>query len=159
MTPEPSVLDVLLRHGVPFVVIGGHAVSVHGYVRATEDTDVVWVRSPEAEAALFTALTELHAEFITNEIDPATGIERTQPVTQGFVRAERLMMLCTTGGFLDLFDHVPGLSDVPAATLFERAIVVGGVRYASLGWLRKMKHAAGRPKDLLDLENLPESFG
>lgn len=125
MTPDPRVLDVLARHGVPCVVIGGHAVSVHGYVRATEDTDIVWARSPAAEVALFAALTELAAEYITDEIDPATGSERTQPVTQGFVQAEPLMMLCTTSGFLDLFDHVPGLPDVPATALFDGAVVVG----------------------------------
>lgn len=35
------LLDVLSSHDVPFVVIGGHAVTFHGFVRATEDTDVV----------------------------------------------------------------------------------------------------------------------
>lgn len=29
--------DVMARHNVPFVVIGAHAVSFHGYLRATED--------------------------------------------------------------------------------------------------------------------------
>jgi hypothetical protein len=31
-----------------------------------------------------------------------------------------------------------------------------GVKFASLEWLRRMKRAAGRPKDLLDLENLAD---
>ncbi|HPA20912.1 MAG TPA: hypothetical protein PLU30_24400 [Verrucomicrobiae bacterium] len=35
----PSILDVLARTDVPFVVIGGHAVNFHGYVRTTEDAD------------------------------------------------------------------------------------------------------------------------
>jgi hypothetical protein len=30
-----------------------------------------------------------------------------------------------------------------------------GRRFVSLGWLRRMKQAAGRPKDRIDLENLP----
>jgi peptidoglycan/xylan/chitin deacetylase (PgdA/CDA1 family) len=38
MTPEFHVFDVLQRHGVPFVVVGGHAVNFHGFIRATEDT-------------------------------------------------------------------------------------------------------------------------
>jgi hypothetical protein len=33
---------------------------------------------------------------------------------------------------------------------------VDGLRFPSLSWLRRMKRMAGRPKDLLDLENLPE---
>jgi hypothetical protein len=108
MTPEFHLFDVLTRHGVPFVVVGGHAVNFHGFVRATEDTDVLWIRSPAAEENLLRALDELAAEYIGNEIDPATSIERTHRVTAGFVRAERLMMLCTKAGFLDLFDYVPG---------------------------------------------------
>jgi len=157
MTPDLRVLDVLTRHRVPFVVIGGHAVNVHGSLRTTEDTDVIWMRSREAETHLLTALQQIDAHFIGAEIDPATGIERTHPVTAGFVRAERLMMLCTTAGFLDLFDYVPGFPDEPVATIWETAVQLDGVRFASLDWLRRMKRAAGRPKDLLDLENLPGS--
>jgi hypothetical protein len=156
MAPDLRVLEVLGRHGVPFVVIGGHAVNFHGSLRATEDTDVIWIRSPEAEAHLLRALQELDAQFIGDELDPATGIERTHPVSAGFVRAEPLMMLCTTAGFLDLFDHVPGFPDEPVATVWETAVELDGVRFASLQWLRRMKQAAGRPKDLLDLENLPD---
>ena len=43
----------------------------------------------------------------------------------------------------------------PHHDLFDTAVVAGGVRYASLEWLKKMKQAAGRPKDLEDLRNLP----
>jgi hypothetical protein len=49
MTPDFRLFDVLSRHGVPFVVVGGHAVNFHGFIRATEDTDVLWIRSPAAE--------------------------------------------------------------------------------------------------------------
>jgi len=159
MTPDFRILEVLSRHGVPFVVVGGHAVNVHGYIRATEDTDVLWIRSPQAEAALLRALVEVHAEFIGSEIDPVTRLERTHPVTEAFVRSERLMMLCTAAGFLDLFDYVPGLPGVSVEAIRASAVEVDGVRYASLDWLRKLKQAAGRPKDLVDLENLPATPG
>ncbi len=43
----------------------------------------------------------------------------------------------------------------PDFRLFE-VLARHGVRFVSLDWLRRMKQAAGRPKDLLDLENLPE---
>lgn len=155
MAPDFRVFDVLSRHGVPFLVIGGHAVSFHGYVRATEDTDVLWVRSPEAERGLLAALDELDAAYIGKEIDPATGIERTYRVTASFVRSQALMMLCTTAGFLDLFDFVPGYPGQSVAALLESSREVDGIRFVSLEWLRRLKAAAGRPKDLLDLENLP----
>lgn len=34
MTPDFVLFDVLTRHGV------------HGFIRGTEDTDVLWIRSP-----------------------------------------------------------------------------------------------------------------
>lgn len=155
MAPDFRVFEVLTRHGVPFLVIGGHAVSFHGFVRATEDTDVLWIRSPKAERGLLAAFEELHAEYIGKEIDPATGIEQTHPVTAAFIRSQSLMMLCTNAGFLDLFDYVPGYPGQAVAALFESCREAEGLRFVSLEWLRRLKAAAGRPKDLLDLENLP----
>jgi hypothetical protein len=38
MTPEFRVFDVLQRHGVPCVVVGGHAVNFHGFIRAASDS-------------------------------------------------------------------------------------------------------------------------
>jgi len=156
MAPDLRLIEVLTRHHVPFVVIGGHAVNVHGSLRATEDTDILWIRSPDAEANLLTALRELDAQFIGDEIDPATGVERTHPVTESVVHSGRLMMLCTTAGFLDLFDYVPGVPEEPVTTVWNTAVELDGMRFASLEWLRRMKQAAGRPKDLLDLENLAD---
>lgn len=157
MAPDGRLLDILARHGVRFVVIGGHAVNFHGSLRATEDTDLLWIRSPAAEANLLAALQELDARFIGDDIDPTTGIERTHPVTPAYIRAQRLMMLCTTAGFLDLFDYVPGLPQASVTSVWEAGIDLDGVRFVSLDWLRRMKQAAGRPKDLLDLENLPDA--
>ena len=108
MAPDLWALTVLSQNRVPFVVIGGHAVNVHGVLRATEGTDVVWLRSRESEGNLLRALVEIDAHSIGNEIDPATGIEKIYPVTESFVRAGGLMMLCTNAGFLDLFDSIPG---------------------------------------------------
>ena len=156
MSPDRGLLDVLSRHGVPFVVIGGHAVNLHGVLRATEDTDLLWLRSGESETHLLGALTKLEARWIGDEIDPVTGIERLHPVTESFVRSQRLMMLCTRLGFLDLFDFVPGFPDESVAAVWQTALEVGGIRYVSLAWLRRLKQASGRPKDLLDLEQLPQ---
>ena len=149
------LIDVLSSHDVPFVIIGGHAVTYHGYVRATEDTDIVFERSSAAEAALLDALQEVQACWISNEIDPDTGIERTVPVTPGYLRSNRLMMLATDCGFLDVFDYIPGCPNEAVEQLFETAVEADGRQFASLEWLKRMKRAAGRPKDVLDLENLP----
>lgn len=149
------LIDVLIKHEVPFVIIGGHAVAYHGYVRATEDTDVVFLRSLEAETALYQALVELNARWIGNEIDPKTGIETTYPVSPEYIRRTHLMMLLTDDGFLDVFDFIPGFLDQPVEELLASSHESAGRRFVSLRWLRRMKQAAGRPKDQLDLDNLP----
>ena len=156
MGDEQQLFAVLQRHGVPFVVIGGHAVNYHGYGRTTEDVDVIWVRSSQTEQSLFAALTELNAAFIGDEIDPSTGLERTIPVSLAFIQSTRLMMLVTRLGFLDLFDYVPGIPQESPQSLLATAVESAGLKFVSLEWLRRLKQASGRPKDLLDLQNLPE---
>jgi hypothetical protein len=141
---------------VPFVVVGGHAVTFHGHVRATEDVDIVWLRSPDADRRLVAALKEVNACWIDSDIDPATGLERLVQVTDPYVASKHLLMLVTDYGFLDLFDYVPGLADVTPDELAARSVATpDGLRYASLDDLRRMKQASGRPKDMDDLQNLP----
>lgn len=149
------LIDLLTEHNVPAVVIGGHAVTFHGYVRATEDTDVVFLRTAASEEALYDALRQVNACWISNEIDSETGLERAVPVSLEYIRATRLMMLFTDVGFLDVFDFIPGHPNQDVGVLFDSAVVSGTRQFVSLDWLRKMKRVSGRPKDRLDLENLP----
>jgi hypothetical protein len=124
---------------------------------ATEDADLIFERSPASEAALLEALQSIHACWISDERDPATGQERLVPVSPSYVRGEHLMMLTTDLGFLDLYDYIPGFPDEPVADVFADSIEVDNLRFVSLRWLRKLKQAAGRHKDLDDLEHLPSS--
>ena len=41
------------------------------------------------------------------------------------------------------------------ADILATAVALGELRFVSLPWLRKLKTAASRHKDLDDLENLP----
>jgi hypothetical protein len=147
--------DVLVKHEVPFVIIGGQAVGYHGYLRATEDIDVVFLRSDAAEESLYRALKELNAVWIGREIDPQTGIERAYPVSPEYIRNTHLMMLFTDHGFLDVFDYIPGFPDEPVEQLYRSSHMSNGRRFVSLEWLRKMKQAADRPQDRVDLQKLP----
>jgi hypothetical protein len=112
------------------------------------------VRSADSELALSNALSEISAVYISSDIDPATKIERTYPVSLPFIRAHHLMMLCTKFGFLDLFSYVPSFPEADIHDFYNSAVLSDGFRYTSLDWLRKMKIAAGRTKDLTDLEKL-----
>ncbi|TWT98792.1 hypothetical protein [Neorhodopirellula pilleata] len=151
-----AVADHLLKFDIPMVIIGGHAVNIHGFARATEDVDVVFRRTTESEHRLAEALIQIHAYWIGDDIDPTTGIETSYPVTFDYVRQTHLMMLGTDLGFLDLFDFIPSMPGENLNALFDTAIIRNGRPFASLRWIRAMKQAAGRPQDRLDLENLPD---
>jgi len=153
---DDAIFDTLKGHGVPFVIVGGHAVNYHGHIRLTEDTDVVWRRTPESEATLFAALRQLDAKYLGNKIDPATGIEREYPVTLPYIQATHLMMLWTANGFLDLFDYNPASPAESVDAIFETSVSDGRFQFASLEWLVRMKKASARSKDLDDLANLPD---
>jgi Nucleotidyl transferase of unknown function (DUF2204) len=151
---DNEIFRALQRHGVDFVIVGGHAVNFHGHTRLTEDVDIVWLRSEDAATKLLGALTEIEAQYIGKEIDPATKIERLYPINLPFIRLTHLMMLVTRFGFLDIFDYVPSLPEEDITELLRTSVEFRGLKYASLDWLRKMKEKAGRPKDREDLENL-----
>jgi hypothetical protein len=151
-----ELLDVLIRCNVPFVLIGGHAVNYHGYIRTTEDHDIVFMRNRDAEAALLKACKELKAAWISDEIDPETQLERLIPVSPAYIRNEHLMMLWTRFGYLDIYDFIPGYPEEDVTQLFDSAEEMNGILFAGLSWLRKMKKASGRPRDLDDLNHLAD---
>ena len=67
------------------------------------------------------------------------------------------MMLGSDLGYIDIFDHAPGIPGDQLDLVFQDIHWVAGRPYISLKFLRMMKRAAGRTRDLLDLENLPEA--
>ena len=150
-----GLVDRLLQTKLRFIIIGGHAVNAHGYARATEDIDLVWERTTESEVRLFEQLQNVGAFWIGDQIDPATGIELTHPINILYVRTQRLMMLGTDLGYVDLFDHVPSMSGLSVPEAIQRCHWYLGRPYVNLADLRAMKAAVGRTVDLEDLRNLP----
>lgn len=59
-SPLEPVVELFLRHGVEYIVIGGMAEVLHGGLSATFDVDVCYSRSPENLSRLARALAELH---------------------------------------------------------------------------------------------------
>jgi len=150
-----QIVEVLQKHGLRFVIIGGHAVNFHGYIRATEDVDVLLCTDRGYDAKLLAALLELKAYQITDEIDPATGIERTRPVSENTLAGRSMHMVGTEYGYLDIFCFVPGFPETDVEQVWSEAVVSQGHRYVSLRWLRLLKESAARPIDQVDLANLP----
>ncbi len=158
MDPEP-LLRFLYERGVAHIIIGGVAVAAHGYPRPTMDLDIVPDPDRGNLVRLADALDELHAvpaegdEFASTEF-PA------DPSSADDLAAGGNFRLDTDLGPLDVMQWVQGIevdnlyaelaSTASAFTLDDLRL-----RYCGIGHLRAMKQAAGRPRDLDDLEHLP----
>lgn len=150
-TQFAELITTLADAQVEFVVLGGVALNVHGHIRGTEDLDLCYARSWENCERLAASLAPFRfwlrggGRDLPFVLDPPTlrsGLNFT-------LRSDRL-------GDLDLLGEVAGLGAfeqiAPQAievTLYERR-----VRVVSLDQLERSKQAAGRPKDLIDLEAL-----
>ena len=131
-----EILEALSRGGVEFVVVGGIAVQTHGYIRSTRDVDIVTSPAAPAATRLSQALSALGAE----------EIGRNAHLTRFDTRSGRLDVLD-----LEEVAGAPGSFD----ELRRRALVVelDGIEIpvAGLDDLVRMKRAAGRPQDLIDI--------
>jgi predicted nucleotidyltransferase len=138
--------------GVDFVVIGGIAVVAHGHIRTTRDLDITYATDSANLETLGRALVALDARLRgVAEVVPFTPDGRT-------LRSAELLTLETSEGSLDLLATPPGAP--PYRELKARAeqieIEDRGLRIASIEDLIAMKRAAGRPRDLEDIEALEE---
>lgn len=159
LDPEP-LLRFLHAAGVEHVLIGGVAVAAHGYRRPSRDVDIVPAGDSANLQRLAEALREIHAA-------PAdSGDFGAEEMPADATRPEDLAMggnfrLDTDLGALDVMQWVSGIDvDDVYAELATDALDFWldddvQVKYCNLAHLRAMKRAAGRPRDLDDLENLP----
>lgn len=159
MQEEPSVrfsptdlLRALTEHGVDFVVIGGVALVAHGSARVTFDLDVAFARDPGNLRALGAVLTGLDAKL--------RGVDEELPFVadEGTLDRVQLLTLKTSAGPIDVHVRPAGAPAYETLRMRATRVDVGGfaVLVASIDDLIAMKKAAGRPKDLIDVEELEE---
>lgn len=140
------MLEVLERHGVLYVVIGGFAAELRGSPYVTRDVDVTPARTRDNLGRLTKALKELDAKLRVPDPDYPLAIAldgRTfdQGTTWTFV---------TKFGFLDvalLPDGTRGYDDLKRGATKERITDTLVISVASLADVIRSKEAAGREKD------------
>lgn len=143
-------LKVLSRHGVRFVVIGGFAGRFWGSNMITNDLDICYARDRRNLEALSDALKELGARLRGAPDDvPFLLDARTLEAGDHFT-------FVTSAGDLDCLGTPSGsrgyLDLAQSAT--EMAVDSVRILVAALDDLIRLKRAAGRPKDLVEIEIL-----
>ena len=158
LDPQP-LLRFLYERDVAHIIIGGVAVAAHGYPRPTMDLDVVPDPDRGNLTRLADALGELHA--VPAEGDEFAAAEfPTDASSADDLAAGGNFRLDTDLGPLDVMQWVAGIEvDNLYAELATSALAFTlddlPLHYCGIGHLRAMKLAAGRPRDLDDLEHLP----
>jgi hypothetical protein len=146
-----DALGALVKHGVRFVVIGGFAAQLRGSPSITGDTDVCHARDNENLDRMTRALLELHATL--------RGAPKDVPF---LLDAKTLSMgdhftFDTDAGAFDILGHpsgIPGGYEELERAADEMDLGTFTVKVASIDDLIRMKRAAGRPKDLIEVEVL-----
>src|SRR6185295_10284249 len=139
-----DLLTILVEEQVRFLVVGAHALAVHGVPRATGDLDI-WVE-PEQQNAdrAWRALTRFGAP-----------LEAQNVTRDDFSRRGTVYQIGLPPRRIDILSEIDGVE-------FDRAWeshvmgTVGPLQVPFLGraTLLENKRATGRPKDLADVELL-----
>lgn len=154
MKPRPfdpeRVLEILLRHRVRFVIIGGIAGRLLGSPTLTNDLDVCYARDRKNLSALSGALLELEATLRGAPHGlPFRPDVPTLEAGDSFTfrtNAGNLDCIGTPAGSRGFQDLIAGATNMSIGQM--------SVPVVALEDLIRLKEASGRPKDRIELEIL-----
>ncbi len=134
-------LRCLIARKVRFLIVGGHAVSFHGYPRFTHDVDVVVIPDDRNVEALQAAL----ADFGFGSVD-LQAADFLKPTT---------VVLGRPPAQIDIMTFIKGV-DLGEAWARREAGELDGIEVAFISRqdLIANKQAVGRPEDLADISRL-----
>ncbi len=137
-------IELLNKHKVEYLVVGGYAVAMYGYPRYTGDIDF-WVKpSQENSKKIIVVLNDF-------------GFGGYDISEKDFSETDHVVQLGYPPNRIDIITGVTGLSfDECFLNKKNVEIESTSVNFISLFHLRVNKSATGREKDKIDLDNLPE---
>ena len=139
-----DLLAALTRADARFLVVGAHAMALHGVPRATGDLDV-WVRpDPENAERVLAALKAFGAPLESLEVG-VDDLQRVDSVIQIGVPPRRVDLLTSLSG-LEFDEAWPHRVEHRLGTL--------NVPFLGRADLIRNKRATGRAKDLADVDAL-----
>lgn len=137
---------------VRYLVVGGVAVVLHGHLRFTADVDLVLELNEENLVKGITALQSLgyRPRAPVDAMQFADASVRRDWVDSKGLTVFSLWSDALPGTEVDLFATEPFDFDVEYAQSIEADLGDVRIRVVSRECLIRMKHAAGRPKDIED---------
>ena len=139
-------IQALNNNNVEYILVGGYAVILHGFVRSTADMDV-WINKTKDN---YSKLSSAYKEFgapIFSETDFLGNIYDVWSIR-------------TPPNRIDVMNDVKGVSFEEAYKLCKVYIQANvEIRYIHLNHLIKAKKASGRFKDKADIEQLLKNKG
>ncbi len=150
------LVDEMNKTGVSYVIVGGIATVLHGYLRTTADIDFV-VRLDRENCLLAVDVLEragYRPRLPVAAKDFADPLKRQQWINEKGMMVFSFFHPTSALLNVDLFVHCPvDFEGLLARSLFKK-MEETDFRVCSLKDLIEMKRLAGRPKDLDDLQKL-----
>ncbi len=156
LTSFDALAAALDKAGVRYLVAGGLAVNAHGYLRFTNDVDLVVQLDPANIAAAFTALEALGYKPIV----PVSAAQLADPALREIWTREKGMQVLQFWSEvhretpIDIFVSEPFPFDEEYRRALVKQLGAVQVRFTSLLTLIRMKEAVGRQQDRIDVEHL-----
>ncbi len=153
--PEVSlkILKLFATEKIPFVIVGGAAIALHGIPRSTLDIDIVVPAEAETVGRLFSVIHD--AGLLSRDRYIATMIDRPHLLIGQWITLQDKAGM----EFIDIFFE----SEKGFIGLLKRAKKIKGIKFnfhtASLDDLEKMKKKSARPIDLADIVLIREKRG
>ena len=144
-----EILALLIESGARFLVVGAHALAVHGVPRATGDLDVWIDRDLANTERVWTALLRFGAPVV------ALGVSKADLDAPGTV-----IQIGLPPRRIDVLTDITGV-EFSAAWPDRLTLQVSGLDVPFLGRIHLIanKRATGRLRDLADIEALEGSAG
>ncbi|MCX2681543.1 nucleotidyltransferase [Galbibacter sp. EGI 63066] len=142
-----SFIELSSKHGVRMLMVGGGAVNFHGYQRHSADVDF-WIETTEANfQKLIKVFNEMGYEI--NDFPKAVK-DKQQNISVKFSMEELNLELITNFSVNKSFEQA--YKEAEVAEINKHKIIRW--RVLSMEDLITSKIKAGRPKDLLDIQEL-----
>ena len=151
-----ALVSALQQAGVRYLIAGGLAVNAHGYLRFTKDVDVVLQLVPDNIQRAFAALGTLGyrplvpitaAQFADDRQRESWARDKGMVVLQFWSDSHRETPV-------DMFVSEPFGFEEEYRRALVKPLGQVEVRFVTLPTLIRMKQAAGRPQDRIDMEYL-----